>query len=219
MTIPPNGENQGTKWNDLDGDAVWDQPDEPGLEGWIIYVDENHNRQWDGAGVESFFDVTGPDGSYAITGLPAGTYWVGEVLQANWVQTYPGGLPGSPAGGTAVEVTPGGVTELGGSPVQVLFNPDMHTTPFAPVTVQPSQVPEPRFDPVGFPATFDLRNVGGQNYVTPVKNQAACGSCWAFATYGSLESSVLMDGGAARDLSENHLKNYHGFDWGPCEGG
>jgi C1A family cysteine protease len=25
--------------------------------------------------------------------------------------------------------------------------------------------------------------------------------------------------GLTWNFSENHLKNYHGFDWGPCEGG
>ncbi len=89
------GEIRGFKWNDLDGDGVWDDRGLPGgelaLEGWVIYVDEDENGQWDGPGVEDFYDVTGPDGSYAIAGLPAGTYWVGEVLQTDWEQTYPGG--------------------------------------------------------------------------------------------------------------------------------
>ncbi len=70
--------------------------------------------------------------------------------------------------------------------------------------------------PVAYPASYDLRTLGR---VTPVKDQGPCGSCWSFATYGSLESSILTEGGVAHDLSENHLKNYHGFDWGPCDGG
>ena len=37
-----NGSISGQKWNDLDGDRIKD-PAEPGLEGWVIYVDENNN--------------------------------------------------------------------------------------------------------------------------------------------------------------------------------
>jgi len=66
------------------------------------------------------------------------------------------------------------------------------------------------------PASYDLRSSG---YVTSVKDQGYCGSCWTFATYGSLESWLLKNEGETWDFSENHLKNYHGFDWGPCDGG
>ncbi|MFX0204333.1 MAG: C1 family peptidase, partial [Candidatus Hodarchaeota archaeon] len=66
------------------------------------------------------------------------------------------------------------------------------------------------------PSSYDLRTEG---YVTSVKDQGDCGSCWSFATYGSLESWLLKNDGATWDFSENHLKNYHGFDFAPCEGG
>jgi len=69
-----------------------------------------------------------------------------------------------------------------------------------------------------FPESFDLRTAG---YVTPVKDQGQCGSCWAFATYGAAESELLQSskGVEGWDFSENNLKNTHGFDNGPCDGG
>ena len=76
--------------------------------------------------------------------------------------------------------------------------------------------PAREFELLGTPASYDLRDLG---YVTPVRDQASCGNCWAFATYGSLEGWVKKNDSEDADFSENHLKNYHGHDWGPCEGG
>ena len=80
------------------------------------------------------------------------------------------------------------------------------------------------------PAAFDWRDVGGTNYVTPVKDQGSCGSCYAFGALGSFESKLLIDGAGTWDLSENHAKecnwkevNHYqdslGNDWGSCDGG
>lgn len=91
-------------------------------------------------------------------------------------------------------------------------SPTTNTTPFCGV---PGGGPDGGLPVEGLPASYTLQ----PNNVTSVKNQGQCGSCWSFATYGSMESNVLMQGGPARDLSENHLKNTHGFDWGPCAGG
>ncbi|MFC1635018.1 lectin like domain-containing protein [Planctomycetota bacterium] len=66
------------------------------------------------------------------------------------------------------------------------------------------------------PAKFDLRQDG---FVTAVRNQGFCGACWTFGTYGALESAILMAEGQTYDFSENHLKNHHGFDFTPCQGG
>ena len=50
------------------------------------------------------------------------------------------------------------------------------------------------------PATFDLRDAGR---LSPVRDQGRYGTCWAFASLASLESSLLP--GDAHDFSENNL--------------
>jgi C1A family cysteine protease len=67
-----------------------------------------------------------------------------------------------------------------------------------------------------FPLTYDLRTYGK---MTSVKNQGACGASWAFGTYASIESRWKTMGMSDFDLSENNLKDCHGFDFTPCQGG
>ncbi|PIS27099.1 MAG: hypothetical protein COT43_12090 [Candidatus Marinimicrobia bacterium CG08_land_8_20_14_0_20_45_22] len=68
---------------------------------------------------------------------------------------------------------------------------------------------------------FDLRTAGqgGTSLVTSVKDQGDCGSCWTFATMGSIESKWKKEGLGDFDLSEENLNNCHGFELAPCEGG
>jgi len=64
-------------------------------------------------------------------------------------------------------------------------------------------------DTIGAPSEVDWTNVDGKSYVTAVKNQGGCGSCWAFSTTGSLESRAAIKQGVTDSdivtLSEQEL--------------
>ena len=43
------------------------------------------------------------------------------------------------------------------------------------------------------PDSYDLRNIDGKNYITPVRDQGNLGICWTFATAGAMESKILKE--------------------------
>ncbi len=90
----------------------------------------------------------------------------------------------------------------------------------------------------GDPA-FDWRNVAGNNYVTPVQDQGACGSCYSFAALANLESREILGGSYptavwpgippipnysennAKECNWEELNNFVSgiWPWGSCDGG
>ncbi len=83
LFAPNAGGIEGSKWNDLDQDGIKDG-DEPVLEDWTIYLDENENGELD---EDEAFMVTDADGNYAFNFLEAGTYTVAEVVKPGWAYT------------------------------------------------------------------------------------------------------------------------------------
>jgi hypothetical protein len=88
--IKPPGEIHGTLWHDLDGNGTQDAC-EPGLAGWTVYLDLNNNGVLDAeepTAVTQSDDPATTDvneaGTYAFTGLEAGTYTVRQVGQPGW---------------------------------------------------------------------------------------------------------------------------------------
>jgi len=69
------------------------------------------------------------------------------------------------------------------------------------------------------PSSLDWRDNGG-NFVTPVRDQKNCGSCWAFATTGALEAATLIANNTPNvdlNLAEQILVSCGGA--GDCGGG
>jgi PKD repeat protein len=87
--LQPDGSISGYKWNDLNGNGIW-EAGEPGLSGWTIRI---HSRT--GSNIGSLIATTTTDatGHYMFTGLqftPSNLqYAVSEAVQSGWTLSYP----------------------------------------------------------------------------------------------------------------------------------
>ncbi len=110
----------------------------------------------------------------------------------------------------------------------ILFALPLHYTVFGEESVAPPRVnkhvPAPiqivhtqssnQISSSDFPSKFDLRESGK---LTEIRDQGLQGACWAFATYGAIESKLLPN--ESWDFSEENLAMSHGLDWTIDEGG
>ena len=83
--VPVPSQIKGAKWNDYDGDGIWDSG-EPGLSHWKIYADLNINNKYDSG---EPYAITDQEGNYILADLSSGTYVITEELQDGWTQTFP----------------------------------------------------------------------------------------------------------------------------------
>lgn len=100
-------------------------------------------------------------------------------------------------------------------PTPLLYLPD---GPQANAVNFPTTCPLQVFLPETDATSVDWRQEGA---VTPVKNQAKCGSCWSFSTTGAIEGANKVAGNQLISLSEQQLVDcavgkYHNKG---CQGG
>ncbi len=79
-----------------------------------------------------------------------------------------------------------------------------------PETDQDVAADEDPADPeTSLPAKYDLRDLNGADYITPVKQQGVFGTCWAHAAISAAESNSILKGGSPTvNLSEKALAWY-----------
>jgi C1A family cysteine protease len=101
------------------------------------------------------------------------------------------------------------------NPVIEISNPNPAAPKADTSTDATSPDPYAELAPQALPASWDWRT---QGIVPAIRNQGGCGSCWAFATVGTMESAIKKAGGPMTDLSEQFLVSCNKDGWS-CAGG
>ena len=156
------------------------------------------------AGLASLF----PTASLATTGRAAAA----DPAFVQYLQRGRG-LQGGALGLVPAPVARTGVPRTHFAPLMALF-PDRFAPPSAAATTSSRSAAAHGAQADAAPASYDLRIL---DRVSPVRDQGRYGTCWAFASLASLESSLLP--GAVDDFSENNLAHRSGFALGFGDGG
>lgn len=86
--------------------------------------------------------------------------------------------------------------------------------------IEPDKI-SPKPIPKSSPNEFNWADYNGNDWTTPARNQKNCGSCWAFAALGALESVIKIEEDCPDfypDLSEQYLMSCLP-ESGSCRGG
>ncbi len=102
--------------------------------------------------------------------------------------------------------------------IDINTDPNVTYPPFVPGS---PTLPDDFGQVIEVPGGFDWRDHAGFNWMTPVKNQRSCGSCWAFSAVGAAEAQINIISENPHldlDLSEQYLIS-DCFPLGNCNGG
>jgi len=229
----------GTKWT-VSGDPTWDETsyrarsgsqsgycaagrskgvDPPGpylddMNAWMVYgpfdlsdatYAEVLFHHW--TKTESGYDY------FCVAASPNGTDWYGICYTGDWASSL--ACPDGWCCGNFDLTHVYGLGDLRGDPdvwIAFIFYSDesntLEGTYLDDIILRKETAPS-------LPEAFNWCDRGG---CTSVKDQGACGSCWTFGTVGPLESNILIQDAATKDLSEQYLLSCNTDGW-DCDGG
>ncbi|MDA1055178.1 MAG: S8 family serine peptidase, partial [Planctomycetota bacterium] len=200
--VLPLGRINGIKFHDLNANGQRDTG-EPGIEGWVIYLDLNNDRELD---ADEPWTTTGADGSYSFTDLQPATYTVAEQPREDWVQTLPYATVGVPGGAAPLGAGMLGAGMLGARTLDAGLVARSDISP--PDTLPPLVPAEPPvLTTTGSQAPVKMFDDGGESQLlsTPTASQSLVefDEFWADPRFSGINgrgySVVVLDSGIDLD--------------------